>query len=194
MAGASAAILTVIQPRTAIKYKTVKHFDTIVGRRHVFGLRTDLRDGVHVLHDGVVLFVAGNCVVLHAMEARTQVLLLAERHGDDIACPAHALRGCRCTSQGRECHQVTCLSDRRALTISFAALHHAGGGQQGHDVPGGQPQPAVAGRRRAGARKRHSDHLRPGHPKKRKFLMPQEGAAKVRIVDAATFNVNTQLA
>lgn len=41
--------------------------------RHVFGLRTDVRDGVHVLDDGAVLFVAGHCVVLHAMDARTQV-------------------------------------------------------------------------------------------------------------------------
>jgi hypothetical protein len=47
------------------------------GRRHVFGLRVDVRDGVHVLDDGVVLFVAGKCVVLHAMEARTQVRLVA---------------------------------------------------------------------------------------------------------------------
>jgi hypothetical protein len=36
----------------------------------------DVRDGVHVLDDGVVLFLAGNCVVLHAMEARTQVPLV----------------------------------------------------------------------------------------------------------------------
>lgn len=44
-------------------------------RRHVFGLRVDVKDGVHVLDDGVVLYVAGNCIVLHAMEARAQVQL-----------------------------------------------------------------------------------------------------------------------
>ena len=52
--------------------------------RHVFGLRVDVRDGVHVLDDGVVLFVAGNCIILHAMEARTQVQLVLSSNG--VAC------------------------------------------------------------------------------------------------------------
>lgn len=42
------------------------------GCRHVFGLRPSVRAGLHVLDDGIILFAAGNCLVLHSLEARTQ--------------------------------------------------------------------------------------------------------------------------
>ena len=44
-------------------------------RRHIFGLRTDIKNGVHFVNQSVVAFVAGHNVVLHSMETRSQSFL-----------------------------------------------------------------------------------------------------------------------
>lgn len=40
--------------------------------RHVFGFRSDVRDPVHFLEDGTLLYPAGHAVVTHNLETRTQ--------------------------------------------------------------------------------------------------------------------------
>ena len=44
-------------------------------RRHIFGQRTDIRNGVHFINQSVVAFVAGHTVVLHSLETRSQSFL-----------------------------------------------------------------------------------------------------------------------
>ena len=49
-----------------------------MSRRHIFGLRTDLKNGVHFVNQSVVAYVAGHNVVLHSMETRSQSFLPGE--------------------------------------------------------------------------------------------------------------------
>jgi len=43
-----------------------------VKRRHVFGVKGDVRDNVHYLDETTVLYAAGNQIVLHHVESNTQ--------------------------------------------------------------------------------------------------------------------------
>ena len=58
--------------------------------RHIFGLRTDVRNGVHFVNQSVVAFVAGHNVVLHSLETRSQTFLpgLRSMTAHVIACMA----------------------------------------------------------------------------------------------------------
>ena len=47
-------------------------------RRHIFGLRTDIKNGVHFINQSVVAYVAGHNVVLHSIETRSQSFLPGE--------------------------------------------------------------------------------------------------------------------
>lgn len=44
-------------------------------RRHIFGLRSDVRENVHFINDSTIAFAAGHQVVLHSLETRAQQFL-----------------------------------------------------------------------------------------------------------------------
>jgi hypothetical protein len=74
-----------------------------------------------VLDDGVVLYVAGNCIILHAMEARTQVQLVMH-FSHCAACPLRL--SLREVARG----MMSSIKSIQRCGVGFlAALHHAGG-------------------------------------------------------------------
>ena len=60
-------------------------------RRHIFGLRTDVRNGVHFVNQSVVAFVAGHNVVLHSLETRSQSFLPGAHCANCSVKPYYAL-------------------------------------------------------------------------------------------------------